>query len=119
MTRPKEAVELVARALAESYFDGRRDPMNPLDVYDWASRDDLHKAGWKLSAAVLLDILAPMYAADVAAAVATERERCAKVAESPNTPAFKDGWSPREDAAAISAMVSIAAAIRGKTEGRG
>jgi hypothetical protein len=62
-------------------------------------------------------ILSAVEAVDVSAAVAAETERCAGVAESLMTPVFKDGWSPREDAAAISTMISIAAAIRGKTEG--
>ena len=70
MTHSKEAVEAVARALAEEYFDGRRDINNP---YYWASRDELHKAGWKLSALALLDRIAPMI---VAQAVAAEREAC-------------------------------------------
>ena len=46
------------------------------------------------------------------AAVEAERERCAKIAESPNTPVFKTGWSTAQDAAAISTMRSIATAIR-------
>ena len=60
MTDRDKAVELLARGLAEQYFEGRRDLNNPLDVYDWASRDELHKAGWKLVATALLDQLAPL-----------------------------------------------------------
>lgn len=39
-------------------------------------------------------------------------ERAAKVAESPDTPVFKDEWSAQMNAAAISTMMSVAAAIR-------
>ena len=64
--------------------------------------------------AVAETFLAQITPALVAEAVAKEREACAKVAESAETPVFKDGWTPREDAAAISAMMSIAAAIRAR-----
>ena len=39
-------------------------------------------------------------------------EEAAKAAESPDLLVFKRGWSPSQDAAAISTMMAVAAAIR-------
>ena len=45
-------------------------------------------------------------------------EAAANVAQSADTPVFKDGWTSGQDAAAISAMQSIAAAIRQLKKGQ-
>lgn len=50
--------------------------------------------------------------------VAAEREACAKVAESASTQVFDDAWGPRECAAVMSAMGSIATVIRKRGEGQ-
>lgn len=54
--------------------------------------------------------------ARVQAARAKALEDAAKVAESPYTKLFADGWTAAQCSSAISAMMNIAAAIRGMKE---
>lgn len=75
MTTPAQ-IELLARALAEQYFEGRSsDPWDSAVKYDWDNRDDLHKAGWKLSATAILAQLGPL---DPLGAVAMREKAASK-----------------------------------------
>lgn len=112
MTYPKEAVEAVAAAL----WAQRGGTL--MGLYECDRHRD-YAPQYEAKAMTILDQIAPILTARAeATAVEAERERCAKIAESSETPVFKRDWGTSQDAAAISAMMSIAAAIReqgGKT----
>jgi hypothetical protein len=77
-------------------------------------RGKVLEQGWKIADDGRIEAEARAEAAETALATARRDalEEAAKVAESDSIPIFKDGWSACQDAAAISTMTSIAAAIR-------